>query len=633
MAALFPRRVGGALLLLLTLAPVAGATPLANELRAHPSPYLAMHADDPVRWQTWTRAVLERARREGKLVYLSSGYFTCHWCHVMQRESYRNEEIARYINRHFIPVKIDRELEPALDARLIAFAEKTLGRAGWPLNVFLTPEGHPLYALLYEPPAEFLAGVKRLHALWEKEAAELRRLAAREAQPAAGPGKPEVNSERARRYAGAVAGGALEMADMLQGGFGETSKFPSVPQLDFLLMTLAAGASPRAQELQEFMTVTLDHMAQGGLYDHLGGGFFRYTVDPGWKTPHFEKMLYDNALLARLYLRAAHVLKRDSYGQVARETLAFMARELRDKNGAMIAALSAVDDKDVEGGYYLWSERELAALLTDEELSVWRLAFGMTDAPPFGAGHLPYRARNDAEVAKALSLEPAVVQARLDSARGKFLAARQQRTVPRDTKLLAGWNGLALAAFAEAARALAHAPAPSGEKRAGAGTDYAAVARGLRDYLVNRLWDGRRLKRAVAGGAAVGAVALEDYAYVALGLLEWARFTGEEADYRVARAVAAAAWQALHGPRGWRLAEQDLLGTDERADVVADGPMPSPVAVLAQATLALAAHFGDESLRRRALSALNTGHAQLAAEPFWHATHIGVMLAASVPAH
>lgn len=582
------------------------AAALTNQLKQHPSPYLALHGNDPVAWQDWGEAAVAQARRGDKLLLLSIGYFTCHWCHVMQRESYRNAEIAAYLNRHFIPVKIDRELEPALDARLSEFAENTLGTSGWPLNVFLTPDGHPLFAMLYAPPAEFLDTMTKLQQLWTQDRDALRRLARVEAKPARGPGAPRLDKARVRGYTKALTRAALERADPIHGGFGEQSKFPSVPALTALL----AVEQPPA-ELTDFLRRTLDAMADQGLRDHLGGGFFRYTVDPGWKTPHFEKMLYDNALLAPLYLRAAQRWQDPRYERVARETLDFMARDLGDTSGAFIAALSAVDNDGVEGGYYLWSNDALAAVLTPAELQPFRLAYGLTDAAPFDAGYLPIPVSSVADVAQRLALPIDEVQASLDRARGKLKAARDKRQLPRDTKRLAGWNGLALSAFAQAAKI-------TGDPR------YHALARGVRDYLMTTLWDGRRLRRAVEDGREVGAAALEDYAYVAAGLRHWAELTGAADDYEQAAAVVRQAWARFYDKRGWRLAERTLLAANHGEDVIADSPLPSPSAVILDTSLALAAR-GDDSLRRRALSALNSADELLRADPFWYASQIAAM--------
>ena len=592
---------------------VAVATPLANQLRQHASPYLALHGDDPVAWQEWNPTTVERARREGKLLYLSIGYFSCHWCHVMQRESYRNAQIARYLNAHFIPVKVDRELEPALDARLIEFVENTRGMSGWPLNVFVTPDGHPLYATLYHPPQDFLNILERIEQLWRTDRARLATLARTAAVKPQGPGKPEVNGAQARALADKVVTEALKTADSVQGGFGDQHKFPQSPQLTFLLAHYERTPDPR---LKDFLLLTLDAMAVNGLQDHLGGGFFRYTVDPSWKTPHFEKMLYDNAQLASLYRNAARVFGREDYRRIADRTLDFMLRELRAESGANIAALSALDDKGVEGGYYLWSATEVATLLTTDELQAYRPYAGMTDAAPFDAGYLPLQAMSATAVAAQHQLKLADVEKRIASAEDKLRAARAKRVLPRDTKELGAWNGLALAAFAEAAQA-------TGELR------YRQAAQAVRNYLTTDLWNGKSLVRSRVQGKVSGKVALEDYAYVTLGLTKWATLTGEPRDYALAKAVANAAWKRFYGAQGFRLEENSLLVAETRQDVLSDGPMPSPSAVLAEASLYLAEKTGDAALRRQVLAALNSGSAVISANPFWYATPVSALLRAA----
>ncbi|MBI5612653.1 MAG: thioredoxin domain-containing protein [Gammaproteobacteria bacterium] len=593
---------------LLGLAPAGHA--LDNQLKSHPSPYLALHGADPVAWQDWNEAAVALARKQNKLVFLSIGYFSCHWCHVMQRESYQNAEIARFINAHFIPVKVDRELDPALDARMLEFAEATRGMGGWPLNVFVTPDGHPLYATLYLPPQEFLAVLERLDVLWTSDRDKLMALAHQAEAKPKGPGKPALAPARVQAYAKQLVAEALARADLLQGGFNDQTKFPLAPQLDFLLAHQARSPDPK---LEEFLQLTLDQMAANGLHDHLGGGFFRYTVDPGWKTPHFEKMLYDNAQLARLYLRAARVFKREHYARVAARTLDFMTTTLRDPSGAFIAALSALDDKGVEGGYYLWHAEELDTLLSVDERAAYRLAWGMQDAPPFEAGYLPIPSLAIGEIAERLQRPRAETEKLLTDAAGKLRAARAQRGLPRDTKLIAAWNGLALAAFSEAARV-------TGDE------SYRATARAVRDYIMKQLWDGEALRRSRAADKTLGKVALEDYAYVASGLLEWAELTGEPADYAQAKAVTMQAWRRFYGARGWRLEERSLIQAETGQDMLTDGPMPSPSGVVAEVSLRLAAKTGDKALRERALAALNTHQAALQESAFWYATPVGAMM-------
>ena len=606
------RRVLWGLAMALCTVAAAAAGPMRNQLEGHASPYLALHAQDPVAWQDWDERAVARARAENKLLYLSIGYFSCHWCHVMQRESYRDPGVAAFLNANFIPVKVDRELESALDARLIDFVQATQGRAGWPLNVFLTPEGHPLYAVLYLPRDDFLQVLRRLQGVWQEDHANLSAIARREASSAQGPGEPRLDPAVVDGLARRIVVGALDFADPLNGGFGDQNKFPMSPQLEFLL---AAQERSAAEPLASMLKLTLNNMWRNGLYDHLGGGFFRYTVDPSWETPHFEKMLYDNAQLALIYLRAAELLNEPVYREVARQTLDFMANDMMADEGALVASFSAVDGDDVEGGYYLWGETELAQRLTAPEREAVKLAYRMRDAPPFDAGWLPMSGSTEDEIAAALGREPAAVGEDLERAREKLRRARQDRTLPVDSKLLAGWNGLALAAFATAAQSL---PEPR----------YRAVARKIRDYLAQELWDGRQLLRAKRAGRAAGRASVEDYAYVAWGLFVWAGLTGDVTDMGLAAAVLEQGWKRFYGPDGWRLAEQSLIAGEDTRDAIEDGPMPSPSAVMARVSLLLSAATDDGELRQRALSALNSGHEAMEGNAFWYASHVLAMVSA-----
>lgn len=590
------------------------AASLTNQLADHPSPYLAMHGQDPVHWQTWGTAAQEAAVRQNKLLYVSSGYFSCHWCHVMQRESYANPEIARILNEHFIPVKVDRELNPALDSRLIDFVERTRGHAGWPLNVFITPGGYPLIGMVYLPPDDFKALLQKLAREWQTNREALNQLAAdagaelaaMQTEPAA-----TLEGDAAREYARLLVTQALQLADELQGGFGQQNKFPSVPQLRVLLHLQQRWPQP---SLDDFLRLTLDQMASQGLNDHLGGGFFRYTVDPAWQIPHFEKMLYDNAQLARLYLEAAAILDHAPYREVAFRTLDFLLRELATPQGAFAASLSAVDDRGVEGGYYLWTGAELRQILNEAEWPVARAAWGLDSSPELEAGHHLVQYQPLREVARQLGLSLPEAEARLASARAKLLVRRQQRRVPVDTKPIAAWNGLALSA-------LAAAVGTEGGER------YRQAGRRLRDYLVTVSWRDGRLRRVASGGEGLGRAGLEDYAYVATGLLDWAAVSGTPRDdMGVARAIAASAWQRFYPAFRWRLAEDMWLRYGAGGQVVLpDGVLPSPSAILIDTSLRLARQSGDRKQAEQAETALRRGETELSEAPFWHASQIGAL--------
>ena len=584
---------------------------LENQLRDHPSPYLAMHGGDPVAWQDWGADAIELARKEGRLLLISSGYFSCHWCHVMQRESYQNPEIAALLNAHFVPVKLDRELHGALDAYLIDFLEQTQGQAGWPLNVFLTPEGYPLIGATYLPPDRYRELLVRLNTTWQDERGRMRNLARRtalqlmqnQAEIAVEPMSPSA------LYA-ALLNQGLSIADVMEGGFGDQNKFPMTPQLLALLELQAAAPHP---QLADFLTLTLDKMAGEGLRDQLGGGFFRYTVDPSWQVPHFEKMLYTQAQLAEVYLRASQVFDRDDYAAVARDTLEFVRREMAGPQGGYVASFSAVDGAGVEGGVYLWTVEQLHALLGESRTALARRYWRMQGIPATDGGHLPRRGESVAQIAAALEEPEADVAARIEAIRTALLAARAQRVLPVDHKELAGWNGLMLAAFARAAQAWSDA-------------EFAATARGLRDYLRDRLWDGSGLRRARADdGRELGRASLEDYAYVAYGMAEYAKLSGDPADRTFVAALLHAAWQRYHGQGGWRLDDRPLIpGMGEEAAQL-EGALPAPAAVL----IRVAAGSGDPELVARALAAAEAARRQAQDEPFWYAGHHAALLQAA----
>lgn len=597
-----PSRLRALMVTLLLQVCLFAAAPVqsANDLVGNPSPYLAMHGQDPVHWHDWGPEVLAKARETNKPVFISSGYFACHWCHVMQRESYRNAEIAALLNRHFIAVKLDRELHPALDDYLIGFVERTTGRAGWPLNVFLTPEGYPLLGLTYATPADFETLLARVAEAWERQGPQLsdlaRRAAAERVAEDRGSTGPSGDSVEPGDLASLLKTQALLIGDELTGGFGRQTRFPMAPNLDALLTLQSHTPDP---SLASFLETTFDAMMRLGLRDHLGGGFFRYTVDPDWRTPHFEKMLYNQALLVPAYLRAAAVLSRPDYRSVAKETLDFMVAELRGRNGGFISSLSALDGKDIEGGYYLWHPTELNRLLTPDQRRLLALVWRLEGAPPHEAGLLPLLGLDLAGAAEKLGLSLQEAQETLDQARSRLAAARAKRVLPRDSKQLAGWNGLALSAFAAGIRAFED-------------TEYRRTAQGLRDVLVTELWDGKALHRAVSKNGWIGEATLEDYAFVALGLRDWGKLKGSQDDLALSQRLIRLSWELFYRKDGWQLATESPLPGIPREKAFADSPLPSPAAVLIRLTL----QGNDTGLKELARTALADSAATVAANPF-----------------
>jgi len=578
------------LLSLLLLVVCLPAYALPNALKDHPSPYLAMHGDDPVHWQDWDDQVLEQARREGRLILISSGYFSCHWCHVMQRESYRDAAVASALNDHFITVKLDRELHPALDAHLIDFVERTTGSAGWPLNVFLTPEGYPLVGLTYAPRDNFLTLLGKVQELWQEDPAKARQLAegAMTQIVRARAGMAADNTLEPAQILPALNREALSQANEMEGGFGDQARFPMAPQLLALLDSLARNDDAR---LRAFLITTLDQMARQGLRDHLGGGFFRYTVDPSWQVPHYEKMLYDQALLARVYLRAGQVLQRPDYLAVAADTLDFVLQDMAHPQGGYIASLSALDAAGEEGGAYLWTTAQLETALQGEQLTLARDHWRLHGTPATDGGYLPVAGKPVSELVDAAG--QARTQALLADARQRLLKARAARGLPRDDKRLAGWNGLLLQALAEAAEILP-------ESR------YREAAQRLQAFISQRLWDGKQLIRSLDGGYA----GLEDYAQVAAGLAAM----GEKP---LQQTLLAQAWQRFHGTAGWRRSDRGLLPGMAVEPGLLDDVMPSPSAVV----VGLSLQAADPVLREAAAKARDAAAGVVAASAFWHAGH------------
>ncbi|OOG25920.1 hypothetical protein B1C78_05570 [Thioalkalivibrio denitrificans] len=587
---------------------VADDLGMVNNMGDSPSPYLRLHDDDPVLWQAWEDATLELARESNRLLLVSVGYFSCHWCHVMQRESFKNEEIAARINTHFVPVKVDRELDAALDGRLMNFIHVTRGFGGWPLNVILTPDGYPLVATVYMTPDDFDGFLERVHGHWQEEGDQLRvvtREAARELAELERTRQAPVPDAGLDEMLDRMLNAKRGMADKMSGGFGNQSKFPQAAQLRVLVESMRLRDEPW---VREFLTVTLDEMMHRGLRDHLGGGFYRYTEDPEWQVPHFEKMLYDNALLAELYLLAAEALDRDDYRAVGLETVEFMLERMATGRGDFVSSLSAVDDQDVEGGYYLWDKDEVRERVGEEAWAVVEPAWGFDTTPILEHGYLPVQARQPGDVANMLGLETAQVKALLEEARTRLLEARASRVLPVDDKVVVAWNGLTLSALARAA--------PHDETAARAGA-------ALHERVMAAMWRDGELPRALdAEGVPVGEGELEDYTFVARGLADWASYTNDRDVWEQAAEVALAAWTYFHNEDGWRPTRVPVLPGSPRLVHLEDTPLPSTSATMHEITARILRHTENRELAERAERAERRVTRNLLESPFVHASQI-----------
>jgi uncharacterized protein len=483
---------------------------MPNRLINETSPYLLQHAHNPVDWYAWGAEALERARSEDKPILLSIGYSACHWCHVMERESFENEEIAALMNENFVNIKVDREERPDLDAVYMEAVQMLTGSGGWPMTVFLTPEGKPFYGGTYFPPVDRMnmPGFPRLL------------LAVSEAYRTNRGEINRVTQQLAHQMGrtGQLAKGATPLtADILHqaysnlassfdyqnGGFGTAPKFPQPMTPEFLLRYYHHGYNQRALEMVE---LTLEKMAHGGMYDQMGGGFHRYSTDAFWLVPHFEKMLYDNALLARLYLHAYQLTKRELYRRITEETLDYVLREMTDPKGGFYSAQDA-DSEGEEGKFFIWTPDQIRAVLGDEEGDLFGGFFGVTEAGNFeGANilHIPQKATLFAQ-GHGLPLEQLV--SIIQEGKKKLLEVREERVHPlRDDKVLSSWNGLMLRAFAEAAVALGR-------------SDYLQAAINNAAFLLENMRPQGRLLRTYRDGQAKLLGYLEDYAGVADGLI------------------------------------------------------------------------------------------------------------------
>jgi uncharacterized protein YyaL (SSP411 family) len=480
----------------------------SNRLASEASPYLRQHAGNPVEWYAWGREALFRAKAEQKPIHLSIGYAACHWCHVMARECFEDQAIATLLNEQFINIKVDREERPDLDDVYQKAAQVILGRGGgWPLTMFLTPDQEPFYGGTYFPPVprhnlpgfpQVLLGVVEA---FRKHGDDVRRNIERVKVGLARVSAHEPSQEALEDRLLDDAAKDLDLFfDPVHGGFGEGPKFPTVPPLSLLLRHAYRTKQP---EYQDKVLLQLRRMAAGGLYDHLGGGFHRYSVDAQWVVPHFEKMLYDNAQLVRIYLDGWRLTKEARFRQVVEETLDYLRRELTHPDGVMYAAQDA-DSEGEEGRYFVWEPQQILAILGVELGEQFCRAYGVTEAGNFDGKSVLNRLG-----ALALPLEEQTKMDRdLTTARATLLAARDRRPKPqRDENILTSWNALAISAFLDAYQTYGT-------------TSYLSAAETALTFLIDYAVDERRVFRTVTAGKARIAGFLDDYAYLAAALID-----------------------------------------------------------------------------------------------------------------
>ncbi|MFN9365863.1 MAG: thioredoxin domain-containing protein [Planctomycetota bacterium] len=570
---------------------------MANRLVHETSPYLLQHAHNPVNWWAWSEEALATARREDKPIFLSIGYAACHWCHVMERESFENPAIAELLNRDFISIKVDREERPDLDqVYMQAVMAMRGGQGGWPLSAFLTPEGHAFFGGTYWPPRErmgmpgFDHVLQRVAAAWREQRSEVLRQSQEvtawlhEQTTAAAPAAA-VDAELLGRATDRL----YQSFDFQWGGFGDAPKFPHSMHLDFLLRAALSGdlaANLRSETAREMVRLNLDAMAYGGMYDHLGGGFARYSVDERWLVPHFEKMLYDNALLAPVYCNFYRQTGQPRFAAVARETLDYLLREMRDAAGGFHSSEDA-DSEGEEGKFYVWSKAEIEAELGSAAADFCR-HYGVSAGGNFEGHNILFNPR----LPKGLSLEPGEeLNRELQAARARLLEVRSRRVRPgKDDKILTSWNALAISALATGAMTFA-------EPR------YHNAAREALRFLLFQLRDPEgRLLHAWREGIAKQPGFLDDYSYLLTACLDLYEVECDESLVETAQRLADELLHLFSDPAGGALfyTANDAPQLITRLKDQHDSSLPSGNSAAACGLLRLAQLTGLARYRQRA---------------------------------
>lgn len=566
-----------------------------NRLANTSSPYLLAHADNPVDWYPWGEEAFAKAKAEDKPIFLSIGYHACHWCHVMERESFENAEIAAFLNKHFVSIKVDREERPDVDQLYMQVVVTLTGNGGWPMSVFLTPDKKPFFAGTYFPPKSMAGRPGFFHVLIELAKAyvesrvDIDRSAATImtgiATGASAGIPPRAIEESILRSAAEI---SFADFDRRFGGFGSGPKFPQPGMLSFLFR---ASHLTGEKKFIEAACFTLRAMADGGIYDHLGGGFHRYAVDSQWLVPHFEKMLYDNALLITPYLEAYQLTGDKSYLAPAVGTLQYLQNEMTDPGGGLYSSCDA-DSEGEEGKYYLWTKREIETALGDE--AGWFCEyFGVTDKGNFEEDtNILHCGEHSRKVRQTPAPSDGDFEEKLHVACSRLYAARRTRVAPAvDDKILASWNGLAISAFAQAYQVTGNAA-------------YLDSAKKAADFVLRTMMKGDVLYHSYRQGSLLEVELLEDYAYLAAGLIELYQASFDETYLTHARRLVARA-------RTIFLSNDIFYSSPALADDLAvrprevtDSATPSPNSIMIFNLLRLAAITGDRNMAEQGLASL-----------------------------
>jgi uncharacterized protein YyaL (SSP411 family) len=583
-----------------------------NHLANETSPYLKQHAHNPVDWYPWGLEALAQAKDLNRPIFLSIGYSACHWCHVMEHESFEDPEIGKLLNSQFVSIKVDREERPDVDQIYMDFVVRTTGHGGWPMSVFLTPDLKPFHGGTYYPPDDRYGGqmpsfrrvLQAIADAWRSQHGDVLESADR------------VTEQLREGSRIEPAGGALDASlirnavhglsrafDARHGGFGQAPKFPHPMEIRLLMRAWKRFGDEDALNVAR---VTLEHMARGGIYDHLGGGFHRYSTDTRWLVPHFEKMLYDNALLALAYLEAFQATGEPLFRTVVEETLSYVRREMTSPEGPFYSTQDA-DSEGVEGKFFVWSLAEVESALGKELAEPFTYVYDVTAEGNWEGHNILHRTKTDEQDARMLRLPAADLQRKLAEAKRELFEARSRRIPPgRDEKVLTAWNGLMIGAFAQAAQALDD---PS----------YAATAARAADFLLKtmRAGDGKLLRTWSAGSAPKLNAYLEDYSYLIDALVSLYEATFEprwiESALDLARVVLEQFWDESEG--GFYFTGRDHEALITRTKDLLDNATPSGNAMAATGLQRLAKLTGNRELEEKAARTLQLSRGLMADRP------------------
>ncbi len=584
-----------------------------NRLAAATSPYLLQHAHNPVDWYPWGDEAFARARAENKPILLSVGYSACHWCHVMERECFENPAIAALMNERFVSIKVDREERPDVDDVYMRAVQLMIGRGGWPLTVFLTPDGKPFHGGTYFPPVDRhgMPGFPRVldavaRAFHEKPDDVARSVA----QLVAGVQRAEETASGDTTLDPSLPRGAAEAlvrhVDTLHGGLGGAPKFPHARAFQLLLRQWRASGR---QELLDAVTVTCRRMADGGVYDQIGGGFHRYSVDARWLVPHFEKMLYDNAEIPRLYLDLFQATGEAAHRRVVEDTLDYLVREMRHEQGGFYAATDA-DSEGEEGKFFVWTPAQVAALVDPADVELVCRYWDITEEGNFEGKSIAHVTVTVEQVAKLFGRSPEAAAAAIAEARRRLFAARSRRVPPAlDDKILTGWNALLIGTLADAGRVLDQ-------------SRYVDAAVGAAEFLWSSVRSDGRLLHGWAKGQAKQDAFLDDHAFLAAALLDLYEATADTGHLARARELVDALEERFHDGEGggYFFAPHDGEALIVRTKSGADGSIPSGNAVAAVALLRLHTLTGDDIHRTRAEEILRLYQSAAATNAFGYTT-------------